>query len=248
MVRNPVFHFAHLCTALIVAVGVMASPDLAMAKKPATKPLKIMVYGDSGIVGLALVDEALRRGHKVTLVVGAPENVTKSDKNLAVVKGDVTDLRDVGRKIASADVVIVAASSDQARFYTTAANSVVTAARIVGAFAPPIIWIGDSAALEDEGGKRLIATLPPASRTGGALGQTQALTYFRAVDDMLWSYLTPPLEMTPGKRTRKFRIGDGHVLKDANGISAISGEDLAVAAIDEAEKPQHNHAQFTVAY
>jgi putative NADH-flavin reductase len=248
MAPNLGSRFARLCAALIFAVCVVMSPDRAMAKRPVTKPLKIMVYGDSGITGMSIVDEALRRGHAVTLVVDAPERVTKRDKNLTVVKGDLTDIRDVGRKIAPENVVFVATSTSDARFIMGAANSIVLAARIVGSFAPPFIWLGDASTLEDESGKRLIETMPPASRAGGPLGQVQALTYFQKVSDVLWTYLTPPIQVTPGRRTRKYRVGDGHVLKDAKGVSAISAEDLAVAALDEAEKPQHPYAQFTVAY
>jgi len=54
--------------------------------------------------------------------------------------------------------------------------------------------------------------------------------------------------LEPGKRTGEYRVGGDHVLRDAGGKSAISMEDFAVAAMDEAETPQHHHAQFTVAY
>ncbi|TAL00877.1 MAG: hypothetical protein EPO08_12220 [Rhodospirillaceae bacterium] len=248
MARSLAFRFASLCAAVIIALGLVASPDLAMAKKPATKLLKLMIYGDNGIVGLAMADEALRRGHTVTLVVDKPEEITKRHKKFTVLNGNITDLHDVGQKIAAEDIVIVATRSDDASFVTSAANSMVTASRVVGAWAPRIIWIGYASALEDESGKRLIATMPSASRVGCPLGQTEALTYFQTVTDVLWTYLTPPLEIKSGKRTRKFRIGDGHVLRDAKGNSTISAEDLAVAAINEAEKPKHTHAQFNVAY
>jgi putative NADH-flavin reductase len=38
------------------------------------------------------------------------------------------------------------------------------------------------------------------------------------------------------------------LLTDAEGNSYISGEDLAVALVDEIETPAHRRARFTVAY
>ena len=38
------------------------------------------------------------------------------------------------------------------------------------------------------------------------------------------------------------------MLADEQGNSAISGEDYAIAFLDEIERPQHRRRRFTVAY
>jgi putative NADH-flavin reductase len=38
------------------------------------------------------------------------------------------------------------------------------------------------------------------------------------------------------------------LLTDEDGESFISGEDLALAVVDEIETPRHSRARFTVAY
>jgi uncharacterized protein len=51
-----------------------------------------------------------------------------------------------------------------------------------------------------------------------------------------------------GGRTGTYRLGGDELLVDAEGNSTISREDLAVALLDEAERPRHHRARFTVAY
>jgi putative NADH-flavin reductase len=61
-------------------------------------------------------------------------------------------------------------------------------------------------------------------------------------------FLSPSVRLTPGTRTGKYRVGTDHVLYDAQGVSAISLEDYAVAMIDELEQPEHHRERFTVGY
>jgi putative NADH-flavin reductase len=43
-------------------------------------------------------------------------------------------------------------------------------------------------------------------------------------------------------------VGKDHVLYDAQGVSAISLEDYAVAMLDEVEQAKHHRERFTVGY
>ncbi|MGL4285564.1 MAG: NAD(P)-dependent oxidoreductase [Phreatobacter sp.] len=63
-----------------------------------------------------------------------------------------------------------------------------------------------------------------------------------------WTYLSQPALPQPGTRTGRYRLGKDELLVDAAGHSAISMEDLAVALLDEAERPAHRRTRFTVAY
>ena len=65
---------------------------------------------------------------------------------------------------------------------------------------------------------------------------------------MDWAYLSPPAQLAPGGRTGNYRLGADELLLDAEGNSTISMEDLAVALVDEAERPMHHRTRFTVAY
>ena len=63
-----------------------------------------------------------------------------------------------------------------------------------------------------------------------------------------WTYVSPAANFAPGRRTGAYRLGTDELVVDAHGESRISMEDLAVALIDEAERPRHRRKRFTVAY
>ena len=60
--------------------------------------------------------------------------------------------------------------------------------------------------------------------------------------------MSPAAHIAPGERTGKFRLGGDEPVLDAKGESHVSVEDLAVAILDEAEKPKHTGRRFTLGY
>ncbi len=88
----------------------------------------------------------------------------------------------------------------------------------------------------------------PAGYKQEALATREAQNLLRNEPRLEWSFLSPSADLSPGKRTGKFRLGTDQLLRDANGMSRISVEDYAVAMIDEVEKPQHIRQRFTVGY
>jgi putative NADH-flavin reductase len=209
----------------------------------ASAPLTITVYGGTGNIGQRIVQEALNRGHQVTVVARNPATLTINAPGLAVTKGDVVDEAQVAKQIAGQDVVISAIGvgrDDQGHdFLMRAAQSLVTAMRSLGSKAPRLIVVG--------GGSTLQPGSPMSQRPAG-MQQQQALDYLRTVKDVSWSYFSPAAQIRPGTRTGQFRLGNDQLVKDAAGNSSISMEDYAVAMIDEAEKPAHTRQQFTIGY
>lgn len=61
-----------------------------------------------------------------------------------------------------------------------------------------------------------------------------------------WTYLSPPAIVEPGTRTGTYRRGTTTLLTEPDGTSRITAEDLAVAALDEIERPGTDR-HFTVA-
>jgi putative NADH-flavin reductase len=79
-------------------------------------------------------------------------------------------------------------------------------------------------------------------------GHGDALTAYRT-SNRLWTYFSPAVEIAPGERTGRFRIGsDQQPVLDADGRSRISVEDAAVALIDEVELPRFVQRRFTIGY
>ncbi|MFD8753803.1 NAD(P)-dependent oxidoreductase, partial [Kitasatospora sp. NPDC059577] len=82
-----------------------------------------------------------------------------------------------------------------------------------------------------------------------ALACNEQLDLYRAADaEVDWTYLSPAALLEPGARTGRFRLGLDELLVDADGNSAISMEDLAIALLDEVERPAHHRARFTAGY
>ena len=63
-----------------------------------------------------------------------------------------------------------------------------------------------------------------------------------------WFYVSPPQDFgswlgTPSKGD--YVLGGDVLLKDADGASTISADDLAIAIVDEVEQPRHRRGRFT---
>jgi uncharacterized protein len=72
-----------------------------------------------------------------------------------------------------------------------------------------------------------------------------------APPEFAWFYVSPAGRFgayAPGERTGRYRVGTDVLLVAENGECRPSGEDLAVAVLDEIEHPAHDRERFHVAY
>jgi len=223
------------------------------------QPLDIVIYGATGEVGSHVVHEALDRGHRVTAVSRRPEQVDMQHDNLSVVKGDLLDKASVTEIVTGKDIVILSvrgvigdSGSPESALQFIAAEMLIDAVFQQGDRAPQLLHVGGSGSLEVEPGVRYAAKLPkiliPKNLEVEILGQILALEFYHKVDDVRWTYVTPPKNFTNGPRTGVFRIGGSRALQDDRGRTRVSRADFAVALIDEAERARHVREQISVAY
>lgn len=261
LARPTVFGAALLASILSASPSTSRAADAAVA---GARPLRITVYGGTGNIGQRIVAEALRRGHQVTAVARNPDKLTVQGSGLAVARGDVADGAQVATLIAGQDVIISAINVGRGDgfegddFLVRAARSLVGAMRTLGKASPRLIVVGGAGTLEVSPGVTLMDQMQRgagagtgpgnAGRMSGPQQQKLALDYFRTVNDVPWTYVSPAMEIQPGTRTGKFRLGGDQLVKDAAGNSRISIEDFAVAMIDEAERGAHVRQRFTVGY
>ena len=203
--------------------------------------MKIALIGATGNVGSKLLSEALSRGHRVT---GIARHIEKLEGRNGVTARQV-DLADEG-KLADAlrghDAIVVSV-----RYQHNDVRHAIAAAKAAGV--KRILFVGGAASLEASPGVRLLDTpgFPDVIKVEAAPAAL-ALDRIRAETSLDWTFLSPSIMLVPGERTGKFRIGGDQVLKDEKGESRISQEDLAVAVLDELEKPRHIRKRFTVGY
>jgi putative NADH-flavin reductase len=215
----------------LAAIAFLALGAQAQELRPG---LQILVYGATGNIGAHIVDEALARGHFVTAVSRDPTRIEKQHPNLTAAAGDLLDPGSIEALVVGKDVVVTSVRG------------------VIGDDAGRLVHVGGSGSLEVGEGKLYADTLPkiflPKNLELEIEGQILALEYLRAVEDVEWSYATPPKNFTNGERTGNFRVGGDQLLEDERGKSRLSRADFAVAVLDEIELEKHTGKRFSVAY
>ncbi len=243
---------------IVMLMILTVAPGFAV-EKAGTDSLKILVYGASGKVGTHVVDEALNRGHLVTAVSRDPSRINQVHDNLSIVQGDILDTDSISSLATGQDVIIISVrgvigktKDPGSAVPRLGVEKVVDVLRDFEGDTPRLIHVGGAGALEVKPGVLYADKLPkiilPRKLEVEIAGQVLALEYLKTVDDVNWSYATPPKNFTNGKRTGIFRIGGSQLLENSRGRSRVSRADFAVALIDEAENDEHAMQQFSVVY
>jgi putative NADH-flavin reductase len=202
--------------------------------------MKIAVIGATGNAGSRIVNEALRRGHRVTaLSRGAPP---AAREGLQARRADVLQPETVAPLLAGHDAVVSAVM-----FRQVGPEPLLRAVRLSGV--RRYLVVGGAGTLEVAPG-RLNLDQPdfPAFAKEEATAGKAFLAHLKTVQDLDWTFLSPSAVFKAGTRTGRFRLGTDALLMAADGSSWISYEDYALAMLDEIEQPQHVRRRFTVGY
>lgn len=211
--------------------------------------MRIVLFGATGMVGSRIAAEATQRGHRVTAVSRSGQSPVPG---VTAAAADASDPVKAASLSAGADVVASACApprdgSDPEEPFLSLNRALVQGVR--DAKVRRLVVVGGAGSLEVAPGEELCDRpgFPEAVRPE-ALAHRSALEYFRTVDDVDWTYISPPAEIAPGERTGHYRVGGDQLLTDAYGASRISAEDYAVAFVDELERGAHVRARMSVAY
>ena len=201
--------------------------------------MRIAVYGATGMIGGRVVAEALARGHEVT---GISRSGGSLPAGARAVRGDAGDAGFAKHIAGEADVVVSAIGPSRTggvmREYLAQLRNL---AETLGD--ARLLVVGGAGSLRT-GGQRLVDQpgFPEMHRAEALIG-AESLEYLRGLGDGVdWTYLSPAPVIQPGARTGRYQTGT-----DSPAGELISAEDYAVALLDEAEKPAHRRARFTVA-
>jgi len=219
-----------------------------------------VIYGASGDVGTRLLNESLRRNHRVTAVSRDVSRIVGGRRNLDVVEGNLADAASVRALTAGRDVVLVSVrgtiggSKDPAdTVHLLGIRQIVGALRDTGSTDTRLLIVGGAGNLEVRPGVTYAESIPrvfywfvPGELKREIAGHRMALSYLATVCDVDWTYLSPPKRFRPGRRTGRYRLGGIELPVDPDGRSRISMEDFAVAMLDLAEAGGHRHRHLSV--
>ncbi len=214
--------------------------------------MQIALIGGTGFVGSAVLAELLRRGHQVTALARDPGKYAPQS-GLRVATADALDAGQVAQAIRGAQAVVDAYNPGWTEpriqvLFLHGSQAIVEAVRSAGV--PRLLKVGGAGSLFVAPGVQLVDTPEfPAEWKPGALAARDALAALRAEHTLNWTFLSPPILLTPGERRGTYRVGSEAPLMNADGSpGTITVADLAVAIVDELETPRHPRARFTVAY
>ncbi|GAA1248587.1 NAD(P)-dependent oxidoreductase [Prauserella halophila] len=211
----------------------------------------IAVIGANGTIGSAIVGEALDRNHTVTAVVRDPAKVAAEHPNLTIETGDVLDQQAITRVAEGEDVVVSAIGGGDGPGHLAtiapAAIALTAGLRDLGDQKPRLIAVGGAGSLYTGDGNQVWDTPGlPEFLLQIMHAHGEALDYYRTVDDVEWTNISPAANIAPGTRTGTYRTALDELLVNDQGESTISVEDYAVAVVDEIETPRHIRRRFAV--
>ena len=211
---------------------------------------RITVLGGTGYAGAAVVAEARKRGHEVTSVSRTAP--TSPVPGADYVEGSVLDADVLERTTADRDVVLSALSprGDMAGRLEGVVTDLVS--RLAGTPTRLGYVGGASSLLTEEGGPSLWDVskdhVPDEVRPEVETGLNALTLLAESPESLDWFYVSPPEEFgswlgTPS--TGRYTLGGDVLLRNADGTSTISADDLALAILDEVETPAHHRRRFT---
>lgn len=213
--------------------------------------MKIALFGATGHIGHAILDEALARDAQVIAIVRDPSRLPSPDPRVTVVTGDIAHPATWLDAVRGADAVIASISARR-----NGSNDAVPsqAAAVLDnlpkAGVKRLLWVGGAGSLEIAPGVRVVDDPQfPEAWKAEALGQAKALDVFRqSKSDVDWTYISPAALLEDGPRTGHYRVGGDQLLVDANGKSYISVPDFAAALLDRVEQGDTHRQRITFAY
>ncbi|KWX71672.1 3-beta hydroxysteroid dehydrogenase [Paenibacillus riograndensis] len=210
--------------------------------------MDVVVFGATGTIGRAIVQEALKRKHEVTAVVRNPASLELQHEHLHVATADILDPATVAEAVRGHEEVISAfgPAAGRENDLLRAAESLLEGMQAAGL--ERLLVIGGAGSLKTESGEWLMDA-PGFPEKFRPLAEAHGHAYeIYSGSSLDYTYISPPATIRPGRRTGQFRIGLDRLVVDENGDSSISVEDFAVAVIDELEEGNFSRTRFTVGY
>ncbi|GAB3814216.1 NAD(P)-dependent oxidoreductase [Kribbella italica] len=185
------------------------------------------MFGAGGRAGRAAAEEARRRGHEVTAAVRDPSKYADLD----AIAADVTDREAVALLAAEHDAVVAAVYDPAPGFFPRAGRALAE-----GVGTTRLIWVGLASILATDNGTLLMDSPGYPREYREFFAAHQAAADQLAASSADWVSITPSgdFDHENPARTGSYRFAPG------NSASRISYADLAIALLDEIDRPKHH--------
>ncbi|HXB13476.1 MAG TPA: NAD(P)H-binding protein [Bacteroidia bacterium] len=201
---------------------------------------KIALFGATSKVGQGILNEALSRGHRVTVFVRDPKKIPTSHSNLKVVKGDVFDFtkNDITAHLKGHNVVISGYETMRnPKDHVIGTRTLIEGVK--GADVPHFIAFGHPGTDEREPG----AAIPgnPEGWKAVAKAQREAIDALKKEKTFHWGYAHYPEITDEFGKSGKPALGNEMTLITPEGDHKIPFGNSAARVLDEAEHLMEEH-------
>ncbi len=210
----------------------------------AKESMRLCILGATGGIGQKLVDQALKRPHRVTAFVRTPQKLGPPRERLTVIQGNLLDAEALAAALAGHDAVLSTIGPPgpgRSNITSDAAQA--------------------TAAMRATGTRRLVIVgVPMLFPNSGLLGRALRNTFMRNIakdsaemegivkaSELDWTIVRPP-RLTNGTRTEHYGVANDHLPPGAGGAATVSRADVAHFMLDEVEQPAHIRRVVGIAY
>lgn len=216
--------------------------------------MKIALIGATGFVGTAVLAELLNRDHQVTALSRDAAKLAPRGGQVAR-SVDACDPEAVASAVRGHHAVVSAFNPgwNEPELYALFMKGAAAIERgVEAAGVERLLVVGGAGSLYVAPDVQLVDTPEfarhvPANIVPGARAARDTLTALQRNTTLNWTFISPPAFLVPGERTGRYRVGGDQLLMAGEQPAGITVADLAVAIVDEIERPQHVRARFTVA-
>lgn len=213
--------------------------------------MKVALIGATGFVGSHILEELLHRDYDVTALARDTEKITAKDNKPKTIAIDVTDTDKLAEALKGNDIVVSAFNAGWSNpnlydDFMKGSKAIQEAVKKAGVKRYIVIGGGGSLYID---GKQIVDSpdFPPQFKAG-ATAARDYLNLLKKETDLDWTFYSPALDMFPGERTGKYRIGTESPVFNSQGESEISVQDTAVTIVDEIENHKFSRKRFTAGY
>jgi hypothetical protein len=208
----------------------------------------LTVIGGTGYAGRAVVDEAVRRGHSVTVLARSEPSDPVAGASYVV--GSALDPDALASGVEGADAVVSAAAArgDMAERFAEYGQRLIAAADAQGA---RLVVIGGFSSLRPApGAPRFIEGEVAEQYVVEATAGHRLLEALMASPTSLdYVFVSPAAKFgawAPGESTGAYRLSDDVAILDRDGSSRLSAPDMALAILDVIESGDHARGHISV--